>query len=170
MGRRSQEGHGEDPRLSCTRNDRHDLVEEFRARRLGPRCVAVTGAPAQATGFGLYSVRGSYGYTLTGTVGDDPVSYVEAGLIVADGRGNLTAQGTAVIDGKRVVSTSYTCTYQVSGAGILSASCTSGRTQTQFVGPIVDRGLEAHYVAIPQDGSPSSLVGFARKLKFGQLF
>lgn len=126
-------------------------------------CLSLAGTPASATGFGLHTVRGSYGYTLEGTVGENATSYVEAGRIVADGRGNLTAEGTAVVGGINVIPISYVCTYTVSRAGILAADCTAGRTRTQFTGPIVDRGLEAHYVAIPQDGSPASLIGYARK-------
>jgi hypothetical protein len=56
-------------------------------------CLSLASAPASATGFGLHTVRGSYGYTLEGTVGESATSYVEAGRIVADGRGNLTGFG-----------------------------------------------------------------------------
>ena len=125
--------------------------------------AALAGAPAEAGGFTAANVRGAYGYTLTGTVGDPATSYVESGRIVADGRGNLTAEGTAVVGGVTVLSISYVCTYAVSPTGILSADCTSGRSQSQFVGPIFDSGLEARYVALPQPGQPTSLVGYARR-------
>jgi hypothetical protein len=125
--------------------------------------LALASAPAAATGFGLHTVRGSYGYTLEGTIGADATSYVEAGRIVADGRGNLTAEGTAVVGGVNVIPISYVCTYTVSREGILAADCAAGRSRSQFTGPIVDRGLEAHYVAIPQDGAPASLIGHAWK-------
>ena len=125
--------------------------------------AALAGAPAEAGGFTAANVRGAYGYTLTGTVGDPATSYVESGRIVADGRGNLTAEGTAVVGGVTVLSISYVCTYNVTQTGILSADCSSGRGQSQFVGPILDSGLEARYIALPQPGRPTSLSGFARK-------
>ena len=119
--------------------------------------------PAQAAGFTAANLRGAYGYTLTGTVGDPARSYVEAGRIVADGRGSLTAEGTAVLDGVTVLEISFVCTYTVSQTGMLAADCTSGRAHHQFVGPILSSGLEARYVALPQEGQPTNLVGYARK-------
>ncbi|MFO1070940.1 MAG: hypothetical protein U1E14_20655 [Geminicoccaceae bacterium] len=126
-------------------------------------CLTLASWPAGATGYSLFSVRGSYGYTLEGTVGDDATSYVEAGRIVADGSGRLTTEGTAIVGGTNVIATSFACTYTVSRTGILEATCTAGRSRAQFRGPIVDGGRELSFVAIPQDGSPESLVGRARK-------
>ena len=125
--------------------------------------AAAAGTPAEAGGFSAANVRGAYGYSLTGTVGDPATSYVETGRLVADGRGNLTAEGTAVVGGVSVLPISYVCTYTVTREGILSADCMSGRARSQFVGPIFDWGLEARYIALPQPGQPASLTGFARK-------
>lgn len=124
-------------------------------------CLSLGSLPAAASGFSLYTVRGSYGYTLEGTIGE--TSYVEAGRLVADGRGRLTAEGTAIVGGTDAVATSFTCTYTVSRTGILEADCTAGRSRAQFRGPIVEGGRELSFVALPQDGSPESLIGHARR-------
>ena len=119
--------------------------------------------PAQAAGFTAANLRGAYGYTLTGTVGDPARSYVETGRIVADGRGSLTAEGTAVLDGATVLEISFACTYTVSQTGILAADCSSARSQNRFVGPILSSGLEARFIALPPTGQTVNLVGYARK-------
>lgn len=118
-----------------------------------------------------YSVQGNFGLNLSSTS-------VETGIISADGNGNFTGSGKAVINGVVVVGTSYKCTYVVHPNGTVDVRCdrtVAGQTlKLDLYGVMDDSKKELRFISLPTTtrnlppGSPSpfeviNAIGSARK-------
>jgi hypothetical protein len=94
----------------------------------------------------LQDLNGTYGFTLKGDNLARGVGYIVAGVLTADGSGNITGSGKQTVAGQ-VTDAEFTGTYQV------NADCT-GTTHLQFVG-----GVQSDlYFVLVQDGEEAMML------------
>lgn len=94
----------------------------------------------------LQDLKGTYGFTLKGDNVARGVGYIVAGILTADGSGNITGSGKQTVAGQ-VSDAEFSGTYQ------LNADCT-GTTHLQFVG-----GVQSDlFFVLVQDGEEAKML------------